>query len=107
MSTSTMTPKKRSERVTLHVIFGIALILAITMAWLPVDWTIGRFIYDDMFYYLRVAEQNGDQREEPQPSWLFKVKRNGDRWNHHASRVGDSAPTKPILHFDNLNSGVE
>jgi hypothetical protein len=40
---------------------GNALILAgflcaLVLAWSPVDHTIGRFIYDDMFYYLNVAE---------------------------------------------------
>ena len=40
---------------------GIALVLAgllcaLVLAWSPVDHTIGRFIYDDMFYYLNVAE---------------------------------------------------
>lgn len=30
--------------------------IAIVLAWLPIEHTIGRFIYDDMFYYLKVAQ---------------------------------------------------
>lgn len=37
-------------------ILAAAAALGLLLAWLPVDHTIGRFIYDDMFYYLRVAE---------------------------------------------------
>lgn len=39
-----------------RLLFAVALSLALVLAWLPVEWTIGRFIYDDMFYYLRVAQ---------------------------------------------------
>ena len=37
-------------------IFVAALVAALAMAWAPVHWTVGRFVYDDMFYYLRIAE---------------------------------------------------
>jgi len=39
-----------------RLLFGVAFAFAFVLAWLPVEWTIGRFIYDDMFYYLRVAQ---------------------------------------------------
>lgn len=38
------------------VVLGLGAVLSLTLAWLPIDYTIGRFIYDDMFYYLRVAQ---------------------------------------------------
>jgi hypothetical protein len=50
-----------SPRQTRTEAFGVAvvllgLVLALTLAWSPVEHTIGRFIYDDMFYYLKVAQ---------------------------------------------------
>jgi len=48
----------RSNRYRVAILFvlGLGACLALVLAWLPIDHTIGRFIYDDMFYYLRVAQ---------------------------------------------------
>lgn len=40
----------------LKLVFAVAFGLALILAWLPIEWTVGRFLYDDMFYYLRVAQ---------------------------------------------------
>jgi len=38
-----------------RVMFALAALVALVLAWLPVDATIGIFLYEDMFYYLTVA----------------------------------------------------
>ncbi|MBY6218092.1 hypothetical protein [Qipengyuania aquimaris] len=40
----------------LSIVFIISFISVMTLSWLPIEFTIGRFIYDDMFYYLKVAQ---------------------------------------------------
>lgn len=38
------------------IFFAVATVLALVLAWLPVETTIGTFLYEDMFYYLTLAE---------------------------------------------------
>ena len=38
------------------IFFAVATLLALALAWLPVETTIGTFLYEDMFYYLTLAE---------------------------------------------------
>jgi len=39
-----------------RIFFAVATLLALALAWLPVETTIGAFLYEDMFYYLTLAE---------------------------------------------------
>ncbi|HJO24684.1 MAG: glycosyltransferase family 39 protein [Myxococcota bacterium] len=48
-------PQDGTRRVA-YVLFALAGILALGLAWLPVEVTIGTFLYEDMFYYLTLAE---------------------------------------------------
>lgn len=56
----------------LTILWPVALAAALTLAWMPIDQSIGRFIYDDMFYYLKVAEHivagNGSTFDGTEPT---------------------------------------
>ncbi len=65
------------------MILAAGFIIAMILAWLPIDLTIGRFIYDDMFYYLKVAQNlaagNGSTFDGINPTngyhplWMFMM----------------------------------
>lgn len=43
-------------RVVARLGWTIAAVASFVVAWLPLDWTIDRILYEDFFYYLRCAE---------------------------------------------------
>lgn len=50
------TKKMNWRRGPLAILYVLGAGLVMTLAWLPVERTIGHFLYEDFFYYLKVAE---------------------------------------------------